>query len=121
MASSPVAIDLGDGKPRTLRFSSGALRALERESKKSVFQMMEEAQLLTTTTLFLWAGLRTETPSLTLEEVDQLVDAYMLSGKQYFELLEPVMEALVEAGVLKRAKSNGNGANADPPATPGPE
>jgi hypothetical protein len=121
MPSAPVVIDLGDGKSRTLRFNARALRLLERESGKSVFQLIDEASRLTTTAVLLWAGLRAENPELTLEQVDELLDGYMGLGHQYFELLEPIAEALVEAGVVKRKSSNGSGnGSTPPPVEPGP-
>ncbi len=76
--TTPATITLSDGKERVLRYSIGTMKKLRDKFKASLFKGglndIDEDKL----PVLIWHGLVHEDPSLTLEQVEELIDAQML-------------------------------------------
>lgn len=112
-----------DGKPRTLKFTAGAMEQLEIQSGKHLGWMLEG--LLTSwgfapAAWFLWAGLQHEPKPPRIEEIRAVLDAAMASGDGIVQFRQPIYEAYVaftgppkkiepEAGSLSPTSGSGTG------------
>lgn len=104
MPAAPVAIDLRDGKERALRFGAAALADAERVNDyRSLPDLLLQRYGFAVAVSYVWAGLRWENPKLTYDQAATLVDNFLEAGGQLTDLLEPIVEGLIRAKVLKRA------------------
>jgi len=118
----PTPIDLRDGRDRSLKFSSSAIsRFEERCGYRPLAEMLNLGMSNHLVQTFLWSGLLWEDKKLTWEQAGDLVDGYTrASGGTYLDLVPPIFEALMEAGIFKRApKPNGHDPAHDPNALTG--
>lgn len=104
MPATPVPIDLKDGQQRSLRFGAAALAEAE---QKMEFRNLPELLLqrfgFAVAVSYVWAGLRHENPRLTFQQAGDLIDGFIERGGNLEDLVEPIVEALIRARVLKRA------------------
>jgi hypothetical protein len=119
----PVAVELGDGKTRLLRFSMGALRRAQtrlrelRGDKISIFQLLSpknKEQLSPDEIVVLFhQALRHEDKDLTEEQVEEMIDA-----RQLDYLAEKLAEAM--GGTVERVKPDGGMNEGERPLSPSP-
>lgn len=119
-SSNPVPIDLLDGKPRALKYGVRACGRIEREyGGRNIYSILRENEAGHEFILiFLWGGLLWAEPFLTIDGTAELLDDYLekAPGARADKLVDlggPIIEALMEAGVLRRAVRP-NGAAVDP-------
>lgn len=112
-AVRPVPIDLGDGKDRALLFTGSAIEKIERaEDNASIYSVIIRESGLSYLTTMIWGGLlwQVELPPLTRDQVSDIVFAQLFrSNVGHPALFNPVYEALMECGVLRRRTTNGDG------------
>jgi hypothetical protein len=105
----PVVIDLGDGKPRLLKYGAAAIGDLEEEhfGGRSIWTVLARNQATFKLTVgLLWAGLRWKDKQLTYEKAGALVDAFSeATGKDHTALLPNLMEGLFASNLVRRAKA----------------
>ena len=63
-----------DGKSYNIKFTTHAGAEMERRENKRIDQLIDTS--LTSVELALWGGLKTNHPSITVEQAGALVDAY---------------------------------------------
>jgi hypothetical protein len=78
--TTPATITLSDGKERVLRYSIGTMKKLRTafgatSLLKDGLQNIDEDKL----PILIWHGLVHEDPTLTVEQVEELIDAQMLA------------------------------------------
>jgi len=72
-------VDIELDRPRHLRYALGAVKMLKREHGINLFDLSDEqAREPETLSLLLWAGLVWEDASLTVEQIDDMVDVSQL-------------------------------------------
>lgn len=105
----PVVIDLGDGKPRQLKYGAAAIGDLEEEhfGGRSIWTVLARNQATFKLTVgLLWAGLRWKDKQLTYEKAGALVDAFSeTTGKDHTALLPDLMQGLYASNLIRRAKT----------------
>ena len=120
----PIPVDLKNGKARVLGYPAASCKRLEREvfNGRGVFNMLvdylEAEPPVYMVSGLLWAGLLWKEPTLQQAEVDALLDAYVDGDKKrrFVDLWIPIGEALLEAGLLRRADEKAPDANPQMPA-----
>lgn len=122
----PIPVDLKDGKARTIKLGAGALRRLELEvlNGRGLLNVLVDYLELEPPSYVisgvLWAGLLHAEPTLTIAETDKLLDEYVDAGdgeRRIADLWVPIGEALLAAGVLRKAKEGEKPADPQEPAT----
>jgi hypothetical protein len=112
-----VYVDISLDRPRKLRFDLAAYRALEEAMDGKPIGLII-AQLpqfgVTTIGLVLWAGLRHESPKMTRNEANRIVDTYIENGGDMMVLIRALNEAIDESKLFKNTNLEGN---APPEAT----
>ena len=96
---------------RELKFTYGAMRALEREAGVSIFRLFAEDRVgLDTLCLLVWAGLRHTDPKLTTAQVEAWLEEYLEAG-DFNALMVLVMAALQKVKWLKMGNPQTEAAN----------
>lgn len=104
----PVAIDLRDGKTRSLKFTSRAIIAMEKQNGlRSLGEMFNLLATETVIVSFLWAGLQWEDKNLTIEGAADLLDVCLTNGGSFEDVMTPIYEALTRANRVARYGGNG--------------
>jgi hypothetical protein len=93
----PIPIELD--KMRHLRFTWKAIVDLEKKEGKGYPYILLEGGI-NALILLLWAGLKTEDPTLTYDKTGDLIEGWM-QDKPLSELEEVVLKALKEGGWAK--------------------
>jgi hypothetical protein len=103
-------------KPRTLRFTLGALRDLQRVSGQPLHQFVATMGEVSIDHLLwtIWAGLKHAWPKLTVEQTQPLIEKYLENGGTLPELMATVNEAFLQCGLF------GAPAGEEPENPPGP-
>lgn len=113
-------------KPRNFKFDLNALADFEQEVGMGFGQLMQMKAVFAATRALLWAGLKQDDRTLTIQKMGQLMQAYVQAGGGLNELLGAAMKAAQEQGALGRAADDddveeGDGTKpADPPAAAAP-
>ena len=89
-------------KPRTLRFTLGALRDLQRVSGQPLHQFVTTMGEVSVEHLLwtIWAGLKHGWPKLTLEQTQPLIEKYLENGGTLPDLMTAVNDAFVQCGLF---------------------
>lgn len=97
-------IHFGD-KPKELRYGSNAIRQVEEQSKMgSIVKMLSEDNVGYNSIMWLlWGGLKHDNRKLTMDDVGELMDAY-LEDRPLSDLIEEVLEALNACNVFGKPK-----------------
>lgn len=104
-----VAFDLFD-RPRNLRFDVNALADLEDRAKAGIAQLFSEERIgLNALRLMLWAGLKHEDRTLTVERVGDMLSEYLSKGGSLEEVTQILSEAVEACGLFERADQNKEG------------
>lgn len=107
MKSEAVQIDLGDGKPRALKYSGPAVCRMEKANgNRSFFSMLNDEAGFSWYSWMIWGGLLWKEPNLTLDDVAGIIFAYVgdEGSAKLNTLAGPILEAMREAGFVKPAK-----------------
>ncbi len=88
-------------KPREVRMTLGAMKAYEKASGQSVLEIDWTKIRATDISLLLWAALKQEDSSLTIEQVDAMVDE-----SNFINVLRTVVHAWKEAVMLRKDEPN---------------
>ncbi len=104
-----MKIDLG-GHTRELKYSYGALRAMEREAGGvGIPRLLAPERLgFDTMCLLVWAGLRHEDKRITTDQVEQWLDEYLQKGGTFEALVLLTTQALTQSGVLGKPPGGDN-------------
>jgi hypothetical protein len=114
-----VPFDLGDGRDdRRLKYTGPGVIQIERSQEgRSILVITNQllrAVNIDVLSTFVWGGLLWQDPELKLADVQEGVFRRLCEGKSLVDLLSPVIEALMECGLLKprtdQEKKEGNGA-----------
>jgi hypothetical protein len=114
-AHVPIHLD----KPRTLIFDMEAMEAMEGAlGDIPLTSTLQRLRGISTSTLSiaLWAGLRADDKTLTLNLVKKIVKRCFDEGKSYSDLVTPVAEAIDKCGLFA-ADTEGNDEAATTTAT----
>jgi len=90
---------------RTFRFDLNALADFEQEVGMGFAQLMKSRAIFATARAMLWAGLKHEDSSLTIERVGDLLTDYMQQGGRVDEALQLAFKAAMDQGALGRPES----------------
>lgn len=107
-------------KPRNLRFTVQALLDLQRISKEplGLFEVRFGQVSIEHLVWAIWAGLRHQFPSITIEEIVPLVEKYLTQGGTVTQLALEVNKALFHSGLFDEPKGATEGNAPTPAATP---
>lgn len=115
MQSFPLPERNGCKWPGPVRFSFGALRALEKENRIGVRKLFADTLDFEGITLLLTYGLRHAAPSITPDETSDMIDQWCEHGGAIEDLMPTVIEALSASGILRGGKKSPTTAAAAPP------
>jgi len=87
-------------KKRTLRFDINALADFEQETGMGFGQLMATRAVFATARALLWAGLKHEDRTLTVEKVGTLLGKYVQAGGRIDQALTVAFEAANEQGAF---------------------
>lgn len=87
-------------KKRTLRFDINALADFEQETGMGFGQLMATRAIFATARALLWAGLKHEDRTLTVEKVGTLLGKFVMAGGRIDEALSAAFEAAKEQGAF---------------------
>lgn len=90
---------------RTLRYDLNALADFEQEVGMGFAQLMKSRAIFATTRAMLWAGLKHEDSSLTIERVGELLTQYMQLGGRVDEVLQTTFKAAMDQGALGKPEA----------------
>jgi hypothetical protein len=105
-------------KPRHLKFDLNALADAEREVKSGIIALFNEERMgVDTVRIFIWAGLKHEDKALTINEVGEMIEDYIInSGEDLMEALSElqnvIMEGIMASKVFKTMFDKSNKENA---------
>lgn len=93
------------GKPRNLKFDINAIANVERELKTGLNSIMGERMGLDVLRVMLWAGLKHEDQSLTVEKIGNWIQKYIEDNKTNLliamdEFQNSILEALKASGMI---------------------
>lgn len=88
------------GIKRELRFDVNALADFEQETGMGFPQLMQTKAVYAATRALLWAGLKHEDPSLTVDRVGEYMALFIKSGRNVNELMVEAMAAATEQGAF---------------------
>jgi hypothetical protein len=106
------------GKPRHLKFDLNALADAEREVKSGIAALFNEERMgVDTVRIFIWAGLKHEDKALTINEVGEMIEDYIInSGEDLMEALSElqnvIMKGIMASKVFKTMFDKSNKENA---------
>jgi hypothetical protein len=97
-------IDFKDGKKRTLQFGVRAAGMVEHEFGDQPFSVLIGTGAgFRFVSYSIWAGLQKFHPGTSYEQVCDLMDTYLAeAGRSYLDFISPIVDALVDAGILTR-------------------
>ena len=101
MKSYPI--ELG-GNMRNLRYGFNAFVAFEEATGDSIMNIGGTVTIKMLRAL-IWAGLRWEDKSLTVDAVGDMVDEYMEEGGDLETLMKSVTTAIEQSGLVKKGKT----------------
>lgn len=105
-------------RPRHLRFTINAVVDAEKLEGVSLRNILQQGGFKATRTM-LWAGLRWEDRTFTLEKAGDLIEVW-LESHPYSELEQKIAEALQEQGWYKRIREESQG-QGEPKGEPAPD
>jgi hypothetical protein len=91
-------------KPRPVRFSWTAICDFEEAYKKSLPKAFSEDVGPRLLTYVAWVGMRHAEPNLTLDQVKARINRYLENGGDIGQLSTDLVKALVDSGVLGKAR-----------------
>jgi hypothetical protein len=100
-------IELG-GKERQLRFDYNAVCDMETKSGMGVMKLFDENVGFNTLRLILWAGLKHDNKSLTLDMVGNFIQSHINEHGSIDDLFEKVAKAFVDSGIMGKQKQGEN-------------
>jgi hypothetical protein len=104
-------------RPRKLRFTMGNLRVLQQRlnggSLLHIANRIEAIDLEAIVQAY-WVGLTWEEKKLTVDKVQDILQAKIADGTRMGDLIRPLTEALIEGAGLQRSDSD----NDEPPGNP---
>lgn len=91
-----------DGKEHLIKFDYNGVCDLEGLYKKGIAAILHEEQIgFALVRAFYWAGLKWKMHGLTIDNVGRMLGKEIQqNGKSIAELMEPVMDALKQSGLL---------------------
>ena len=109
----PMQIDLG-GETHELKYSFGAIRAMEREAGVGITKLLSaDRQGFDTICLLIWAGLlheyKNRNKKQTTAQVEEDLNEYIETGGTIEALSILITQALIESKVLGKQVAEGNG------------
>lgn len=107
-----------NGKPYRLQYRHSDLRLAAEATGKSIVQLFDDP--LAGVPYLLLAGLKKQFPRGTVADADQLIDDWMADGKEMKELQNLILDALTEAGYLKKTDDASDSEGNAPSPTPIP-
>jgi hypothetical protein len=102
-----VQIGLESHRQRTLRFTLGAMRDMEREMDGTPLSVIVHRIAqggADAITIAMWAALKHEDGTLTVKKTERLLERFFDHGHQVGELSKALNDALLESGFLKNEK-----------------
>ena len=104
-------------KPRKLRFTMGNLRVLQQRlnggSLLHIANRIEQIDLEAILQAY-WVGLTWEDRKLTVDKVQDILQAKIADGARMGDLIRPLTEAIIEGAGLFRAGADDDGAPENP-------
>lgn len=89
-------------KPRNFKFDLNALADFEQEVGMGFGQLMQMKAVFAATRALLWAGLKWEDRTLTVQHMGDLCQKYIDAGGSLPELLGAAMNAAMEQGAIAK-------------------
>jgi len=90
-----------NGRIYTLRYGNRAFRLFEREAGKPLGALTAES--IQEMTLVVWAGLQTHHPDISVEDVDEVIDA--VGYTEMTRMVTAALKAALPAAALKAARA----------------
>jgi hypothetical protein len=112
-----------EDKKRYFRFDINALADFEQEVGMGFGQLMQMKAVFAATRALLWAGLKHEDRTLTVQKTGTLMQGFLTAGGGIDELLGAAMMAAQEQGALGKppaAEDEGEDGEGNAPTTPTP-
>jgi hypothetical protein len=107
MSRGIIFVDLAGGERKPFRLDFNAVADLEGMMGKGINALVNEENVgFNTIRAFYWAGLKFKDKGLTLNKAGNLVQELLYEGKEFKELMAPVTEALIAAGIVKRKETD---------------
>lgn len=104
----PMFVNIELDKPRRLRFTFNDLADVDAKLGSSVLYMLADPERIAERFNFnvfrtlLWAGLKWEDHTLTVERVGNIIDSYLEKGGDFNYVVEKLIEGLVNSGIFKK-------------------
>lgn len=98
-------------RPRHLKYDWNALSDADQKLDHHLFELIKDGKILfDTARVLLWAGLKHEDPTLTIEKAGTLTDIFILKGNTPVDLSGKIMEGLKETRYFDiMTKDDGDG------------
>lgn len=89
-----------------LKYDFNALCEIEDKTNMGIIELVNSPKLMYSTRVMLWGGMLHLHPSITLEEVGDMILEEIKKGKKLDEFSEIVVKSLTESGVLGNSKKD---------------
>lgn len=89
-------------RPRHLRFDMNALCDADQKLDHQLLTILSSSPvMLDTARVLLWAGLKHEDPSLTIERAGELMEIYIRREKSIVPLVKALIDGIQESGLFE--------------------